>query len=103
MSIQARKACSRVLQAMGAAVCFVASALSAAPPAHAATYACGDPKKNHCYGDNVWTQAGEYFGAYTDIVQPALDCPSGCGGFVDDEIWLVDRSTPGCVNNSFKT
>ena len=93
----------RNIQAASAAVCVAALVFGAALQTEAANYACGDPSKNHCYGDNAWTQAGEYFGAYTDITQSTLACPSGCGGFVDDEIWLVDRSTSGCGNNSFKT
>jgi hypothetical protein len=96
-----RRARGMAIQAVSVTVGVMVSMFGPSPRAEAATYACGDPSKNHCYGDNAWTQAGEYFGAYTEIIQSELACPSGCGGFVDDEIWLVDRSTPGCVNNAF--
>jgi hypothetical protein len=65
-------------------------------------YACGDPSQNHCYGINVWSRPSEFFGAYTDITQVQMACPSGCGGFVDDEIWLIDRSSSACTSNAFK-
>jgi len=71
---------------------------------HAVTYSCGTPSSGHCYGVNAWQKGGggEYFGAYADIVQDRLSCPSGCGGFVDDELWLVDDNSSGCVANPFK-
>jgi hypothetical protein len=64
-------------------------------------YSCGDPSKNHCYGQTIWSQSSEYFGAYVDITQVAMACPSGCGGFIDDEIWLVDTSSANCATNQF--
>lgn len=64
-------------------------------------YSCGDPSSNHCYGVTFWDQGGEFFGVYTDITQNGLSCPSGCGGFIDDEIWLVDTSSPNCTSNQF--
>jgi hypothetical protein len=64
-------------------------------------YSCGDPSSGHCYGRALWQGKPEYFGAYTDIVQAPMGCPSGCGGFVDDEIWLVDSKTSGCVANPY--
>jgi hypothetical protein len=67
----------------------------------ARAYSCGDPSSGHCYGVNAWTQGNEYFGAYTDIVQVAMTCPSGCGGFVDNEIWLIDDSSSNCTSNQF--
>jgi hypothetical protein len=66
-----------------------------------AAYSCGTPSANHCYGTNVWSQSTEYFGAYADISQATLSCSSGCGGFVDDEIWLVDYDSPQCNTNDF--
>jgi hypothetical protein len=69
--------------------------------ATAQAYSCGDPSQNHCYGQALWQEHTEYFGAYTDISQVAMGCPSGCGGFVDDETWLVDNNTRGCVANQF--
>ncbi len=64
-------------------------------------YSCGNPSSGHCYGVNAWTQGTEYFGAYTDITQVPMSCPSGCGGFVDDEIWLIDDSSANCTSNDF--
>ena len=52
----------------------------------AQTYACGDPSSGHCYGTASWQEKPQYFGAYADIQQAPMGCPSGCGGFVDDEI-----------------
>jgi hypothetical protein len=67
----------------------------------ASAYSCGDPSSGHCYGNNIWTQGTEYFGAYVDITQVAMSCPSGCDGFVDDEIWLIDTSSTNCTSNAF--
>ncbi len=64
-------------------------------------YSCGDPSSGHCYGTATWQEKPEYFGAYTDISQVSMACPSGCGGFVDDEIWLIDTKTSGCRSNGF--
>lgn len=64
-------------------------------------YSCGNPQQNHCYGETSWTQGSEFFGAYTDITQVAMSCPSGCGGFIDDEIWLIDTSSKDCLTNQF--
>jgi hypothetical protein len=30
-----------------------------------------------------------------------MGCPSGCGGFVDDEIWLIDTKSSGCSSNGY--
>jgi len=73
--------------------------LGAADLAHA--YSCGDPSSNHCYGKNTWTQDREYFGTYADITQVTMSCPSGCGGFIDDETWLIDNSSSNCRSNEF--
>jgi hypothetical protein len=64
-------------------------------------YSCGTPSSGHCYATATWQAQPEYFGAYTDIVEANLACPSGCGGFVDDEIWLVDDNSSGCQSNGF--
>jgi len=96
MSIQIRFG-SRVLQLV-----VLGFLLGAAAHAQTTTYSCGNPQSGHCYGVNSWTQSGEYFGAYTDIAQVAMSCPSGCGGFVDDEIWLIDRSSSNCTTNDFQ-
>jgi hypothetical protein len=68
----------------------------------AEAYSCGTPSADHCYGVNVWQQTEEYFGAYTDIRRGRMICPGGCGGFVDNEIWLVDDSTEECKSNPYK-
>lgn len=65
-------------------------------------YSCGNPQQNHCYGETSWSQGSEFFGAYTDITQVAMSCPSGCGGFIDDEIWLIDTSSKDCTTNQFQ-
>jgi hypothetical protein len=67
----------------------------------AASYSCGNPSAGHCYGVARWQSETEYFGAYSDILQAAISCPRGCGGFIDDEIWLVDDKSSGCTTNPF--
>lgn len=69
--------------------------------AMAQTYSCGTPTSGHCYGVAGWQEQPEYFGAYSDIMQVTMGCPSGCGGFVDNEIWLIDTKTGGCTSNGF--
>jgi hypothetical protein len=64
-------------------------------------YSCGNPSTGHCYGTVTWSQRGEYFGAFTEAAQVPLSCPAGCGGFVDDEVWLIDASSSGCTSNGF--
>jgi hypothetical protein len=66
-----------------------------------AQYSCGNPESGHCYGVNSWTQSTEYFGSYTNITQVEMSCPSGCGGFIDDEMWLIDDNSSNCTSNSF--
>jgi hypothetical protein len=68
---------------------------------NAAAYSCGTPSVDHCYGTNLWRQTGEYFGAYTDIRRGRMVCPATCGGFVDNEIWLIDNTTPACIANQY--
>ena len=93
MSIQLRPA--------PCAMQFVALLLLLGIAESARAYSCGNPSSGHCYGTNSWTQGTEYFGAYADITQVEMSCPSGCGGFVDDEIWLIDTSSPNCTSNAF--
>ena len=64
-------------------------------------YSCGNPSTGHCYGTATWQEKTEYFGAYTDLTQVSMGCSTGCGGFVDDEIWLIDTKTSGCNSNGF--
>lgn len=66
----------------------------------AAQYDCGDPSSGHCYATTDWREQQEYFGAYTDIrVAPISTTDSS--GFVDNEIWMVDETTPECRANGF--
>jgi hypothetical protein len=75
--------------------------LAFATQSFAATYSCGNPQSGHCYGRTRWHEQTQYFGAYTDVNQVTLSCPSGCGGFIDDEIWLIDNQSTGCTTNQF--
>jgi len=65
------------------------------------TYSCGNPASGHCYGYTSWQEQAQYFGAYADILRASMNCPSGCGGFVDDEIWLLDTASSACTSNPF--
>ena len=79
-----------------AAGCFL---LMAATMLTADNYKCGDPNDLHCYAKVTWQERPQYFGAYTDITQVAMSCPSDCGGFVNDEIWFIDSNS--CKTNEF--
>jgi hypothetical protein len=68
---------------------------------HAVNYSCGNPQSGHCYGTASWQEQTQYFGAYSDILQVPFSCPSGCGGFENNETWLVDDNTPACQSNGF--
>jgi len=70
-------------------------------PALAVTYSCGNPSSAHCYGRTRWQEKPEYFGAYVDVNQVSMTCPGGCGGFIDDELWLIDDQSSGCAANPF--
>jgi hypothetical protein len=78
------------------------SFLLAATRLTANNYRCGDPSTNHCYARVLWEERPQYFGAYTDITQVAMSCPSDCGGFVNDEIWLVDTKSRDCQTSEFQ-
>src|SRR5262245_38494533 len=67
----------------------------------AAGCSCGNSSSGHCYATATSQSQPKYFGAYTDIAEANLSCASGCNGFVDDEIWLVDDNSPGCQSNGF--
>jgi hypothetical protein len=69
--------------------------------ASAQTYSCGNPASNHCYGTTRWQEQPEYFGAFADVEQVRMGCPSGCGGFLNNEIWLIDTKTGSCTTNDF--
>jgi len=56
-----------------------------------AQYQCGDPTDGgHCYGTAFWRERLNYAGASTTISQVPMGCPSGCDGFINNEMWLVD-------------
>jgi hypothetical protein len=97
--MQPRSLTPRLLRAVLASAGLVLALAWSGP---AAAYSCGNPSSDHCYGVTSWTEQPQYFGAYTDAKQVAMACPSSCGGFVDDEIWLVDDNSSGCTANSFQ-
>jgi hypothetical protein len=72
------------------------------PPATASNYSCGNPNTGHCYGQTAWQEQPQYFGSYVDLLQVAMNCASGCGGFLNNEMWLIDYQTPACVNNAYQ-
>ncbi|MGA8221318.1 MAG: hypothetical protein WB780_06645 [Candidatus Acidiferrales bacterium] len=82
-------------------VALLCAMLAAGAPTLASSYSCGNPSSGHCYGVASWSEKPQYFGAYADILEGSLNCPSGCGGFIDDELWLVDSQSSGCTSNSF--
>ena len=80
---------------------FLAALFFSAAAALAANYSCGNASSNHCYGQTSWSEQTQYFGAYVDLKEPTMNCPSSCGGFVDNEIWLIDNQSQACLANSF--
>jgi len=42
----------------------------------AANYSCGTASANHCYGQTSWSEQPQYFGAYVDLQEPSMNCPS---------------------------
>jgi hypothetical protein len=70
-------------------------------PAIAGNYSCGDPNKNHCYGFVQWQEEPQYYGVYMDLLQVAMNCPQGCDGFINNEMWLADYNSRACVANQF--
>jgi hypothetical protein len=92
---------NRVAQRRLVAVCFAAGLLFSGTIGFAVTYSCGDPSSNHCYGVTSWSEQTQYFGAYVDLQEPSMSCPSNCGGFIDNEIWLIDNKSAACKSNSF--
>ena len=77
----------------------LAVCLSVVIGGRAFAYSCGNPSSGHCYGVAGWSEHPQYFGAYADIQIGHLH--STGGGFVDDEIWLIDDTTPACTGNPF--
>ena len=65
-----------------------------------AQYQCGDPTDGgHCYGTAFWRERLNYAGASTTISQVPMGCPSGCDGFINNEMWLVDYDTTACKDS----
>ena len=91
------------LRAWQIAVVCTALLLSACV-AFAGSYSCGigTSGSGHCYGQWGWQEQPQYFGAYTDVLQAGMKCPSGCGGFLTNEMWLADVKTPACVSNPYQ-
>jgi hypothetical protein len=83
-----------------AALIFASGCLYVLCEAAAQTYRCSETT-GHCVGIATWQEQPEYFGAYTDVMQAPMHCPKGCGGFVDNEIWLVDFASDGCTSNKY--
>jgi hypothetical protein len=68
--------------------------------AHA--FNCGNGSSGHCYGRARWIEQPQYFGTQVDISEVTMVCANGSGCFfIDNETWLADFSSPGCVNNGF--
>jgi hypothetical protein len=68
----------------------------------AANYSCGNASANHCYGQTSWSEKTQYFGSYVDRQEPPMNCPSNCGGFIDNEMWLIDTNSAGCTAKSIR-
>src|SRR5271154_5658543 len=69
--------------------------------AQAQNYSCGNPNSGHCYGYTIWQEQPQYFGSFTSILQIGMNCPSNCGGFLNNEMWLIDSKTQACASNAF--
>lgn len=67
----------------------------------AQTYSCGDYNTGHCYGVVGWAEQPQYFGVWSDILDATSFCLHGCGGFVNNEVWLADTQSPACASNYF--
>src|SRR5882757_580060 len=92
----------RAIQKRLVPVSFVAVLLFSAAICFAANYPCGNASSDHCYGVNSWSEQTQYFGSYVDLQEPGMNCPSNCGGFIDNEMWLIDSNSAACKENSFK-
>jgi hypothetical protein len=78
--------------------------LLSSPAGFAVSYSCGigTSGAGHCYGEWGWQEQKQYYGAYTDVLQAGMKCPSGCGGFLTNEMWLADVTTPACLSNPYQ-
>lgn len=90
-----------IVAALGQLTAGLCLILVMSTPSQAVTYSCGNQSSGHCYGVASWQEKPEYFGAYSDILQVPINCPGGCGGFIDDEEWLIDDHSAGCTGNPF--
>ena len=97
-----RNAKSGRLARLWPAVAIFLFLLCTVKPLHASNYSCGNPQVGHCYADAVWQEKPQYFGAFSSILQIGMNCPSNCGGFVNNETWLVDYQSQACVSNAFQ-
>ncbi len=63
----------------------------------ALAYSCN----SHCYGLQIWD--GNVNGAQTQVTIANLSCTGSCasGGFIDDEMWLLDYHTKACHLDAF--
>ena len=95
------KIANLVLQAAAAEIVSALLTMLNPSSAVAATYSCGTPDANHCYGQVEWIDRTEIFGVSTTLSPVNLYCNS-CDGFVDDEMWLADINTPKCQTNKFE-
>jgi hypothetical protein len=72
---------------------FAASASANIP----ATGYCSQPKSNgHCYATVDWH--GSTGGAFTNLSPYGSLYCGGCGGFIDNEMWLSDTTSSQCVS-----
>jgi hypothetical protein len=108
-------ACIGITLTLAILIVSASSGTSHATPA----YSCATPyTASHCYGTARWNRTLLY-GSYTDISVVGLRCDFvGCllncrsvsdcnpfiwipGGFIDNEMWLIDQTTPVCATNKF--
>jgi hypothetical protein len=92
------RSCRRALLSLATIVLLLVCANAPAP---AGNYSCGNPQTGHCYAYVNWQEQPEYYGVYMDLLQVAMNCPSGCGGFLNNEMWLADYQTRACAANGF--
>ncbi len=93
------RSCRRALLSLATILLLLVCANAPAP---AGNYSCGNPQSGHCYGQTAWQEQPQYYGSYVDLLQIAMNCASGCGGFLNNEMWLIDYQTPACVSNPFQ-
>jgi hypothetical protein len=89
-----------ILILVGAFLLQTGSASAANTSAHIPnTGYCSQPKSNgHCYATVDWY--GPTVAAFTNLSPYGSMSCGGCGGFIDNEMWLSDTSSSQCVNDS---